>query len=62
MITAFLRGRARAAYDRIQPYTMAILLVVLYMLPEFFHISPLSSYFDVTAGPIYDLLIFGGLA
>ena len=62
VITAFLKGRARAAYDRIQPYTMAILLVVLYMLPEFFHISPLSSYFDVTAGPLYDLLIFGGLA
>lgn len=59
LIMPFLHGEARMQYYRIQQYAMPILLVVLYVLPQFLHVDPLGIYLDATAGNLYDLLLAG---
>lgn len=59
LVMPLLSGRARMQYYRIQQYAMPILLVVLYVLPQFLHLDPLGIYLDATAGNLYDLLLSG---
>lgn len=60
VIGFFLKGRALDAYYRVQRYAMPVLIVVLYLLPDFLHVNPLGAYFDVTAGSLYDVMLWGG--
>lgn len=46
-------------YYRIQHYAMPILLILLYVLPEFLGVDPLGAFLDLTAGNLYDLLLSG---
>ncbi len=57
LILYLLKGKAREAYYKLQPYSMAILLVILYVLPEFFGFDPLGIYLNFTAGNLYSLLL-----
>ena len=59
LVMPFLHGRARMEYYRIQQYAMPILLVILYVLPQFLRVDPLGLYLDATAGNLYDLLLSG---
>ena len=60
VIGFFLKGRALDAYYQVQRYAMPVLIVVLYLLPDFLHVNPLGAYFDVTAGSLYDVMLWGG--
>lgn len=59
LVMPFLHGKARMDYYRVQQYAMPILLVVLYVLPQFLHVDLLGIYLDATAGNLYDLLLMG---
>ena len=54
-----LRGKAKMEYYRIQHFAMPILLILLYVLPEFLGVDPLGAFLDLTAGNLYDLLLSG---
>ena len=53
ILVLFLRGKALESYYRIQRYAMPILLVALYLLPQFFGIDPIGLYFSVTVDPVF---------
>lgn len=57
IIYLFLNNSNRKVFDNIQHYSMAILLALLYLLPEFFHIDILNVYFTFTADKLLTLLI-----
>lgn len=57
VLVVFLKGRALQTYYRIQRYSMPILLVVLYILPELLGIDLVGMYFNVTMYPMLELLI-----
>ncbi len=48
IISLFLPKRAMKTYYKIQNYSMAILLIVLYAIPTFFHIDIISLYLSYT--------------
>ena len=54
-----LKGKAKMEYYRIQQYAMPILLILLYVLPQFLRVDPLGAFLDLTAGNLYDLLLSG---
>ena len=56
ILVLLLRGEALRAYYRIQAYAMPILLVVLYLLPQFTGIDLIGAYFDITMYPVYEML------
>lgn len=60
VIGFFLKGKALSAYYRVQQYAMPVLIIVLYLLPDFLHVNPLGAYFSTTAGNLYDLMLWGG--
>ncbi len=57
VILYFLKGKARAAYYRMQGYSMAILLVCMYVLPQYLGIDPIGWVLDATAYPLIGLLL-----
>ncbi|MBD9244355.1 MAG: site-2 protease family protein [Coriobacteriaceae bacterium] len=59
LLLPLLRGKAKMEYYRIQHYAMPILLILLYVLPEFLGVDPLGTFLDLTAGNLYDLLLSG---
>ena len=59
LLLPLLRGKAKMEYYRIQQYAMPILLILLYVLPEFLGVDPLGAFLDLTAGNLYDLLLSG---
>ena len=59
LLLPLLRGKAKMEYYRIQHYAMPILLILLYVLPEFLGVDPLGAFLDLTAGNLYDLLLSG---
>lgn len=61
IIGYFVPDRYLGRYYDIQRYAMPILLIVLYVLPEFFHVNPLGWYFTHTAYPLYDMLVRGAM-
>lgn len=59
LILPLLKGKAKMEYYRIQQYAMPILLILLYVLPQFLRVDPLGAFLDLTAGNLYDLLLSG---
>lgn len=59
ILSPFLKGEARLWYYKIQHYSMPILLILLFVLPSWLNIDPLSSYLDLTAGRLFDFLLMG---
>lgn len=57
IILPFLRGRALEMYYQVQRYAMPVLLIVLYLLPMVLHIDLIAMYFQVTAAPLFQLLV-----
>lgn len=57
VLVIFLRGKALRTYYEIQRYAMPILLVVLYLLPQFTGIDLVDLYFSVTMYPVFDALV-----
>lgn len=57
IILPFLRGRALEMYCQVQRYAMPVLLIVLYLLPMVLHIDLIAMYFQVTAAPLFQLLV-----
>lgn len=57
IIGFLLPERYLGRYYTIERYSMPILLIVLYVLPEFLHLNPLGWYFAHTAYPAYDWLM-----
>lgn len=57
VIGFFLKGKALSAYYRVQRYAMPVLVIVLYLLPDFLHVNPLGAYFSATAGNLYALML-----
>lgn len=58
LISPLLKGDARRVYNRIQAYSLPILMAALYVIPTVFRIDPLGWYFDVTVDNVYNLLTF----
>ena len=56
ILVPFLKGQALQTYYQIQQYSMPILIIVLYLLPQILHIDLVGMYFDVTVYPLFDLL------
>lgn len=61
VVLYFLRGDARRKYYELQNYSMAILLVALYVLPGLLRVDPLGAYLDATAGRLYSALLMAVL-
>jgi Zn-dependent protease len=57
IIGCFLSGSALQKYYEIQRYSLPILLIVLYILPDFLHFDPLGAYLNATAGGLYNALM-----
>lgn len=62
ILVPFLKGEALATYYKIQRYAMPILIVVLYLLPQFTGIDIIGSYFDVTVYPLARQLLTFAIA
>ena len=62
LLLPLLRGKAKMEYYRIQHYAMPILLILLYVLPEFLGVDPLGAFLDLTAGNLYGPSALGGVA
>ncbi|MDJ1121435.1 site-2 protease family protein [Olsenella sp. YH-ols2217] len=61
LIAFFLHGRALDGYYKLSQYSMPLLIVLLYLLPDFLHVDPLGVYFNATAGSLYDLMMYTNL-
>lgn len=59
IVSPFLKGEARLWYYKVEQYAMPVLLVVLFVLPAWFHVDPLADYLDFTAGNVFQLLLIG---
>lgn len=59
IISPLLKGEARRIYYEIQRYAMPILIVALFILPQYLGVDPVGAYLDVTVGSVYDLLLRG---
>ena len=59
IISPLLTGKARQTYYQVQRYAMPILIVALYVLPQYLHIDPIGAYLDVTVSNVFDLLLRG---
>lgn len=57
ILVPFLKGEALQTYYRIQRYAMPILIIVLYLLPQFTGIDLIGLYFRVTVYPLANLLL-----
>lgn len=57
IVSPFLSGKARAAYYRIQAYSMPILLVALYLIPMVTPWDPVGWYLSSCSDAILSLLI-----
>ena len=57
IVSPLLRGKARDWYYQIQRNAMPVLLAVMYLLPMVFHVDPVGSYLDVTAGQVATLFL-----
>lgn len=57
IIAPFLSDRALEKYYRIQQYSMAILLLLFFVVPQFLHVSPVSIYLSNTALPLMKLMM-----
>ena len=62
ILVPFLKGSALDTYYRIQHYSMPILIVVLYLVPQLTGIDLIGMYFDVTVYPFAHSLLTGALA
>ena len=52
-----LPARYLPKYYRVQQYALPVFLVVCILLPEIFHINPISMYLNATAGNVFDFLM-----
>lgn len=59
LIMPLLKGEARNTYYQIQRYAMPILIVILFVLPEYLGVDPVGAYLDVTVGTVYEFLLRG---
>ncbi len=57
ILAPFLKGRALQTYYEIQRYSMPILIIVLYLVPQILHIDIIGIYFDLTVYPLADALL-----
>ena len=57
VLVVFLKGKALQTYYQIQRYSMPILIVVLYILPELLGIDLVGMYFRVTLYPVLNALL-----
>jgi len=58
LISPLLKGEARRVYNKVQAYSLPILMALLFLVPALFHINPLGWYFNLTVEKMYDLLTF----
>lgn len=56
ILAPFLKGQALQTYYRIQQYSLPILIIVLYLLPQILRIDLVGWYFSVTVYPLFDVL------
>ena len=59
IISPLLKGKARRTYYEVQRYAMPILIIAMYVLPQYLGIDPIGAYLDVTVGSVFDLLLKG---
>ncbi|AEB07013.1 peptidase M50 [Coriobacterium glomerans PW2] len=57
ILVVFLKGQALRTYYEIQRYAMFALLIMLFVLPQFFRIDLISLYFSVTVYPVFHFLL-----
>ena len=57
VIMPLLKGEARMTYYKIQSYSLPILLIVLYILPDLLGFDPLGIYIQATAGNLTTFLL-----
>lgn len=53
----FLKGEARKKFYELNQYSFLLLFAVMYLLPRFFSIDPVSWFLGVTADPLYSFLV-----
>lgn len=59
IIAFFLPMKYLPTYYKVQQYAFPIFLVVIFVLPYFFHFNIISEYLNVTAGALGTLLVPG---
>ncbi len=57
IISIFLPESAMEGYYKVQHYSMPILLVLLYVLPTFFHLDLIGLYLDYTIGATFKFMM-----
>lgn len=57
IIAPFLSDKALESYYHIQQYSLAILLLLFFVLPQFLHVSPISVYLSHTALPLMSFIM-----
>lgn len=57
IVPLFLPDSALRSWYRIQQYSFAILLLLLWVVPSVLHVDPLGAYFNWTVGPLMNLLL-----
>lgn len=57
VLPLFLSNQALRTYHQIERYGFAILLAVLWFVPQIFHVDPIGAYLSFTVEPLLRLLV-----
>lgn len=57
LVWPLLPQNAKMAYIKFQPYAIAVLMLLLYVAPRVLGFDPIGMYYNVTARPLFSLLL-----